>query len=462
MKSLSNLVGTLSLGLVIGGGLLAACGSDASSAGGAAALTPGQRMCKALADSIAKCGAGACDQAMLDDCSNLAGVLSDPYLLAAAECMEAGGAATSCLGSSLSALESTPGQEQFVQKFCDECPPVPIPGCQDALLGKGNVPDQLKDIKKLFTPFGDPVLEDIEAQCFGGLTCLAEISSCIQQVLVARAVPTNTVTCMVNTFVSGGSTTTTCNTDAGVGGSSGSGGSGGGTGGTGTGGTGTGGTGAGGTGGSGTGGFGGGTGGFGGGTGGIDGGTGGSGGGSTSCVGYCGGQAPGGCWCDDQCSANGDCCSDKSSACPSTCVDSYEPNDSQSSAKTIDTGGDGQISDCEGSQTLTANVGAGNVDFYKFKGLDSLCGFDNIQPYAKITTGSSLLVCVYLDPLGSSDPPTCIKGSADNSISGYYGCCSSTEARLQFGSNLADDEANVLIKVSGPSACTAYSMEYAY
>jgi hypothetical protein len=88
---------------------------------------------------------------------------------------------------------------------------------------------------------------------------------------------------------------------------------------------------------------------------------------------------------------------------------------------------------------------------------------DDIQPYAKITTGSSLLVCVYLDPLNGSEPPTCLKGTKDTSIAGYYGCCSSTEARLKFGSNFADDEANVLIKVSGPSStCMAYSMEYAY
>jgi hypothetical protein len=410
-------------------------------------------MCKSLATAVASCGAGACDQAMLDDCANLAGVLSDPYLTAAAECMEAGGAPTSCLGSSLSALESTPGQEEFVQKFCSDCPPFPIPGCEDALLGKGNVPDQLKDIKKLFTPFGDPVLADIDAQCFGTVQCLAEISSCIQQVLVSRAVPTNTVSCIVNTFISGGSATgTSCHADSGAGGSSGSGG--GGTGG-GTGGTGTGGVGGG------TGGVGGGTGGggTGGGTGGIDGGT----GGSSSCVGYCGAQAPGGCWCDDQCATNGDCCSDKSSACPSNCTDSFESNDTQSAAKTIDTGGDGMISDCEGSQTLTASVGSGDADWYEFKGLDSLCGLDNIQPYAKVTSSSSLTVCMYLKPTNGSDPATCLKGTADSSVSGYKGCCSSTEARLQFGSNFADDEADILIKVTGPSStCGAYNMEYAF
>jgi hypothetical protein len=34
-----------------------------------------------------------------------------------------------------------------------------------------------------------------------------------------------------------------------------------------------------------------------------------------SCVGECGGEAPGGCWCDDQCAQYGDCCSDVLAEC---------------------------------------------------------------------------------------------------------------------------------------------------
>jgi len=48
-------------------------------------------------------------------------------------------------------------------------------------------------------------------------------------------------------------------------------------------------------------------------------------GGGDSCVGNCGQQAPGGCWCDDQCVNFGDCCADKAAACdappdPNSCV----------------------------------------------------------------------------------------------------------------------------------------------
>ena len=38
-----------------------------------------------------------------------------------------------------------------------------------------------------------------------------------------------------------------------------------------------------------------------------------------SCAGNCGGQAPGQCWCDDQCKGFGDCCDDFCEACPAMC-----------------------------------------------------------------------------------------------------------------------------------------------
>jgi hypothetical protein len=33
------------------------------------------------------------------------------------------------------------------------------------------------------------------------------------------------------------------------------------------------------------------------------------------CSGACGGQSPGGCWCDAACSQYGDCCADKVQVC---------------------------------------------------------------------------------------------------------------------------------------------------
>lgn len=40
---------------------------------------------------------------------------------------------------------------------------------------------------------------------------------------------------------------------------------------------------------------------------------------AASCEGFCGGQAPDGCWCDQACVANGDCCEDACEACDIGC-----------------------------------------------------------------------------------------------------------------------------------------------
>lgn len=40
---------------------------------------------------------------------------------------------------------------------------------------------------------------------------------------------------------------------------------------------------------------------------------------NNSCAGYCTKQAPGGCWCDDACAQNGDCCADKAAKCNAGC-----------------------------------------------------------------------------------------------------------------------------------------------
>ena len=64
---------------------------------------------------------------------------------------------------------------------------------------------------------------------------------------------------------------------------------------------------------------------------------------ANSCVGMCGGQAPGGCWCDDQCAHNGDCCIDVEETCgfPFECGDTSPAGDG---------GGDGGGDQGGGSQ----------------------------------------------------------------------------------------------------------------
>jgi hypothetical protein len=206
-----------------------ACGGSEEDGGSSPPETPAERLCKAIDRSIQRCGGGPCDQALLGDCATLAGVLSDPFLEAAARCVEAGGTPADCLGAGLGGLEPTAGQQAFARKFCAECPPVPIPGCEDALLGGQNVPEQLAAVSKLLLPFGDPVLADLESQCLGGLTCIAEFPNCVQKVLAERALPAQTIQCVLDSLVSGGGAGTdagACVVDGGAGtaGSTGSGG----------------------------------------------------------------------------------------------------------------------------------------------------------------------------------------------------------------------------------------------
>jgi len=44
-----------------------------------------------------------------------------------------------------------------------------------------------------------------------------------------------------------------------------------------------------------------------------------------SCANFCGGEAPSGCWCDDQCAGYGDCCADACDQCGEDCKDPQQP-----------------------------------------------------------------------------------------------------------------------------------------
>jgi hypothetical protein len=397
--------------------VVVACGSEG--AGGESAgkqQTPAERMCGAIDASIPSCAATPCDQALVADCADMAAVLSDPFLTASAKCVEAGGAPFDCLSKGISSLTPTPGQKEFAKKFCAECPPTPIPGCEDALVGEGDVPDALKAARQIILPFGDDVLGDIETECFGGFTCLAELSSCVQQVMVKRALPEATAQCVLGALTNPATNAPTVKCpDAGPDGGGGQAGS------------------------SGAGGSGGNTGGAGGSSGGASG-SGGS-GGSTGGAGGTGG---------------GNGCT----------PDAFEPNDESTAAAVIDTGGDGMISDCEGNQQLSAELATtADPDWYTYLGLDSPCGLDSIQPHASVTAAVPVTVCVYLKPLSGSGPPSCMEGTTASIAGGYTGCCGAQKARLAFGANLANDEADVLIHVAASSTtdqCVAYTLDYGY
>ncbi|MEM6295279.1 MAG: D-Ala-D-Ala carboxypeptidase family metallohydrolase [Myxococcota bacterium] len=69
-----------------------------------------------------------------------------------------------------------------------------------------------------------------------------------------------------------------------------------------------------------------------------------------SCVGYCGGEAPSGCFCDEECEANGDCCPDAARECTLAAneedCDTHDSGDSDSGDD--DSGGDEENEDTSG------------------------------------------------------------------------------------------------------------------
>jgi len=412
---------SLSLGsITLAFAVATACGGDDSSGGGGSSPTPGQLLCQSIASYVTTCGsATACDKAMVADCASVVDLLSAPYLTAVRTCIEAGGSPAGCMASSFSGLTPSAAQTSFASTFCNECAGGVIPGCEGVFFdSNSSVPDELKVAGALILPMSDSLVSELENECAKAnpLTCTAQFSSCFPQVIAGGAVPTETASCLVDSLLNGDTGGGGC-ADAGSGGAAGSGGSTGSGGGTGA----TGGTGA-------SGGFGGsgGLGGSGGSTGGTGGSTGGT-GGSTGGTGGTGGT---------------------------TCDASYEPNETQSTAKGL-----GTVGDCASDATLSAALdGSGDVDFYTFNGTDGVC---IVNP--AVSTTDNVELCMYADCPGLT--LSCKQGSP-SSLSSLQGCCVSSGGTVELSIDCTgiSDDATVYMQVNGASGgqCTPYSITYHY
>jgi hypothetical protein len=183
--------------LLIGGALgTGACGDDEAGSTPQKKKTPAEAFCEEVEARVTRCGpATPCDDALVADCADLAGVLSDGYLAAATSCLKAGGTVTACLQEGLGGLSPTDAHRAFAAQFCGECL-LGVPGCEDAFFtGDGSDASLAGNV---VIPFGDGLVDEIAATCATGLTCLATFSSCAQQVLVGRALPDNVAKCMLD------------------------------------------------------------------------------------------------------------------------------------------------------------------------------------------------------------------------------------------------------------------------
>lgn len=219
----------------------------------------------------------------------------------------------------------------------------------------------------------------------------------------------------------------------------------------------------------------------GGGTGGSTGGAGGSGGSTAACTGttafecgdtghYCAFSTCYACVAGTQnCNGIGGCeCSGTCSGSQcSTCVDSgKEPNETPTAAASACPTVLCNINDCNGAGDSLSGVikPGGDIDFFKFNGLDDLCVVD---PTISTQT-SGVEICVF-PVCKNGDPSTTVKGCKQGTSAtegSYKGCCRNTPGTAQADIDCTglNDSATVYIRVKGtnPNACTPYDVSYHY
>lgn len=195
MKRGGRLAALLAFAVVVA----AACGDDEVDDQEEPAKTPAQLACEAVQEYVTGCGTvSPCDQALLDDCAKVMGSVADAYVVAVTQCIEAKKPPMTCLGESLSALKATAAQQALAAKYCSECA-LGIPGCESAFFGEGADSDAKLGVVLL--PFGDDVVNEVAEKCAQGFGCAATFLECAKQTLLARAIPENTLQCMVDNLL---------------------------------------------------------------------------------------------------------------------------------------------------------------------------------------------------------------------------------------------------------------------
>lgn len=139
----------------------------------------------------------------------------------------------------------------------------------------------------------------------------------------------------------------------------------------------------------------------------------------------------------------------------------FEPNDSRPTAASLP-----DIDDCDGSGSSFSGVaaGAGDPDWWSFKGKDTFgCVVD-----ATAGSGSpGIRVCIFARCNdGSTSFKSCKKGSAITLPGGEQGCCGEGGANAQVEHSCTlvgtDDSATVYLRVDAPGAttCAPYKVSY--
>src|SRR5262245_17878540 len=109
-------------------GVFACGGDDAASSSGPDKTVDG--LCQQIAAYAEECGAstGACDQALVADCSNVTGLLGDSFVDAVSACLTADPASSpmGCFTKAMSGLQPGASQTELVKSVCQTCTDIPL------------------------------------------------------------------------------------------------------------------------------------------------------------------------------------------------------------------------------------------------------------------------------------------------------------------------------------------------
>jgi hypothetical protein len=431
-----------------------------------AAPTAAEAACAAVADWMTRCSpASPCDDALLSDCAGFAAIVSDEYLAALTQCVQSGQPPSSCLGSSLGALQPSQPHLDLASQFCAECA-LGVAGCEQLFFGAGTGESESDErLGLVLLPFGNTVVDQVRNECTQGLTCAGTFLSCAQGVIAEQAIPQQSLQCFVDQALGNGEPPRDVQCD---GASSGVGGAGATTS------TGVGGASS------------------------TTTSSSGVGGGTGSCshdfcvIGdalmtacapcattvctedpYCCSSA----W-DDKCVVEAkqlcgvDCgggstsTTTSSSSSGTSCMDgaAYEPNESEGFAESVAM----DISDCDsdGNSITGVIAGDGDVDWFSYSANDQFgCSVD---PTRSFSSSGMLRVCQFFECKSGTAEVSCGSGSTpSDSPDGRPGCCATQTFSAGINcTGTASDDTTVYLRVDEPgggaAVCSSYTVDYHY
>lgn len=184
----ARLIGLGLVGVIVGVGL--ACESSEGGDGGSADF------CPALEGYVSPCDEPTvCERALVRDCDAMEGILQPEVASTVSRCMLALGQPQDCFDEATDLSTTSSIVEDFATAICLECGDG-SGDCESEVLS-GEDDTELARAGRLARVLTREILEKVQDECTTGDSCAAAFDGCAKQVL-AREVPSETSTCMVD------------------------------------------------------------------------------------------------------------------------------------------------------------------------------------------------------------------------------------------------------------------------